>query len=101
MAEKALIKAWQGGWIQGAGIDVFEEEPTPPDNQLFKMDTVIVIGPAFDLNNDMVGVIWSQIIRQVSQIIKGEIPEGLVNSQVLDTLNFQSGWANFKVKIAR
>ena len=94
--EKALVKALREGWIQGAGIDVFEEEPTPPDNPLLKMDNVIVIGHALGLNNDMIGGIWSQIIRQVSQIIKGEIPEGLVNSQVPDTPNFQSRWSNFK-----
>ncbi|MBS7636233.1 hypothetical protein KEJ37_02625 [Candidatus Bathyarchaeota archaeon] len=30
--EKALIKALKEGWIAGAALDVFEEEPPSPDN---------------------------------------------------------------------
>ncbi|MCC6032595.1 MAG: NAD(P)-binding domain-containing protein, partial [Desulfurococcaceae archaeon] len=31
---KALIKALQEGWIAGAGLDVYEEEPLPPNHPL-------------------------------------------------------------------
>ena len=39
--EKALISALQNNEIRGAGLDVFEEEPTSPDNPLLKMANVI------------------------------------------------------------
>ena len=39
--EAALIKALDDGEFAGAGLDVFEEEPTSPDNPLLKMDNVI------------------------------------------------------------
>jgi D-3-phosphoglycerate dehydrogenase len=38
--EAGLIKALQKGWIAGAGIDVFEIEPTKQDNPLHKMQNV-------------------------------------------------------------
>jgi phosphoglycerate dehydrogenase-like enzyme len=38
----ALIEALQKGWIAGAGLDVFEPEPLPPDSPLWKMDNVIL-----------------------------------------------------------
>ena len=41
--EKALIKALEEGWIAGAGLDVFEQEPTDPKNPLLKMDNTVVI----------------------------------------------------------
>ena len=40
--EAALHAALSGKKIRGAGLDVFEAEPSPPDNPLFKLDNVIV-----------------------------------------------------------
>jgi phosphoglycerate dehydrogenase-like enzyme len=42
--ETALITALQEGWIAGAGLDVFEKEPLPPDSPLWDMENVIVTG---------------------------------------------------------
>ncbi|MDX9918050.1 MAG: D-glycerate dehydrogenase [Gudongella sp.] len=39
--EKALIKALESGKLAGAGLDVYEMEPTSPDNPLLKMDNVV------------------------------------------------------------
>ncbi|MDK2915250.1 MAG: D-3-phosphoglycerate dehydrogenase / 2-oxoglutarate reductase [Thermococcaceae archaeon] len=38
----ALVKALQEGWIAGAGLDVFEEEPLPADHPLTKLDNVVL-----------------------------------------------------------
>ncbi len=40
--ERALIRALQEGWIAGAGLDVFEQEPLPADSPLWKLDNVIL-----------------------------------------------------------
>jgi D-3-phosphoglycerate dehydrogenase len=40
--EAALIKALQEGWIAGAGLDVFEQEPPDQNNPLLRMDNVIL-----------------------------------------------------------
>jgi glyoxylate/hydroxypyruvate/2-ketogluconate reductase len=41
--EEALIIALQTGKIRGAGLDVFLQEPTDPDNPLLKMPNVVTV----------------------------------------------------------
>ena len=52
--EKAMTAALSAGNLFGAGLDVFDEEPTPPDNPLLKLDNVILTahlaGPTFESN---------------------------------------------------
>lgn len=40
--EPALVDALRAGRLLGAGLDVFEEEPLPPESPLWEMDNVIV-----------------------------------------------------------
>jgi len=40
--EKMLVRALKEGWIAGAGLDVFEQEPLPKDSELWGMENVIV-----------------------------------------------------------
>jgi phosphoglycerate dehydrogenase-like enzyme len=95
--EAALIKALQEGWIQGAGLDVFEQEPTPPDNPLLRMDNVVVAPHALGHTDQFFMESWNQKLRQVSQIIRGEVPEALINREVLDKPEFQAKLKRFRV----
>lgn len=38
----ALVRALGEGWIAGAGLDVYEEEPLPKDHPLTKLDNVVL-----------------------------------------------------------
>lgn len=40
--ENDLVRALKKGWIAGAGLDVFEEEPLPDDSPLWQLDNVIL-----------------------------------------------------------
>jgi D-3-phosphoglycerate dehydrogenase len=49
--EKALIDALKSGKIAYAGLDVFEEEPPPKDNPLFKLNNT-VLSPHIGFHTD-------------------------------------------------
>jgi D-3-phosphoglycerate dehydrogenase len=93
--ETALIKALQGGWIRGAGIDVFKQEPTASDNPLLEMDNVIVTPHSLGWTDEAWKDTWEGNLRQISGIIRGEVPESLVNREVWDKPQFQSKLKKF------
>ena len=94
--EAALIKALQEGWIQGAGLDVFEQEPISPDNPLLKMDNVILTPHAIGWTDELFTRAWDEVPKQISQIIRGEVPWRLVNQEVWDKPKFQSRLKRFQ-----
>lgn len=93
--EAMLVKALQQGWIRGAGIDAFEQEPTPSDNPLLRMDNVIVTPHALAWTDEMFLNQWTQILSQLSQIIHGEMPEALVNKEVWEKPDFKAKLRRF------
>ncbi len=68
----ALVKALQEGWIAGAGLDVFEEEPLPKDHPLTKFDNVVLtphIGASTVEAQERAGI---EVAEKVVKILKGE-----------------------------
>ena len=87
--EKALTRALAERWIQGAGLDVFEEEPTPPSNPLLKLDNVILAPHSLAWLDQMFTGQWDSILGQMNAIRRGAVPAGLVNTEVWDSPSFQ------------
>lgn len=48
--ENALIRALKERWILGAGLDVFETEPLPPESELWSLDNIVITPHIAGLN---------------------------------------------------
>jgi len=89
--EKAMIEALQSGEIAGAGIDVFEQEPTPADNPLLKMDNVIVT-PHSAGRSDVSGIVGAtRVGEEAARVLKGMLPRSVVNPEVRGKANLRLG----------
>jgi phosphoglycerate dehydrogenase-like enzyme len=81
--EKALYETLAAGRIAGAGLDVFEQEPTPPDNPILRLDNVIVTPHALCWTDELFGNIARTAIGAIMAVQAGRRPEFVVNAAAL------------------
>jgi len=81
--EKALYAALAARRIAGAGLDVFEEEPTPPSNPILELDNVIVTPHALCWTDELFRNIARSAIGAVVAVHGGRRPQFLVNPEAL------------------
>ncbi|AEM79124.1 C-terminal binding protein [Thermoanaerobacter wiegelii] len=84
--EKALIKALQEKRIAGAGLDVLEQEPTPSDNPLLKMDNVIITPHVAWYSEEAEAELRTKAAQGVADVLLGYWPKYLVNKEVKDKI---------------
>ena len=80
---EALVEALRENRIAGAGLDVFEEEPLPPDHPLLALDNVVLaphIGSASFATRSRMAVMAAE---NLIAALKGQRPAHLVNPEAL------------------
>jgi D-3-phosphoglycerate dehydrogenase len=81
--EKALVKAIEEGKLKGYATDVFENEPVQ-EHELFKHEWETVLTPHYaGLSKEAMEDMGFQAVRNLLAVLRGEVPETLVNREVL------------------
>ena len=80
--EAALVEALQEGWIKGAGLDVFEQEPLPADHPLLQQEDVILTPHSSGYTPDTPRRRMEAAVANVARIAKGLPPGDLVTALV-------------------
>lgn len=94
--QKALTRVLQEQRIAGAGLDVFEQEPTDPDDPLLKLDNVIVAPHALCWTDQCFAGIGAADVKAVLDIQHGLVPRGVVNREVLDSPSFKARLEDYR-----
>lgn len=79
--ETALLDALERGHLRGAGLDVFDPEPPPPDHPLLRRDDVVATPHIAGVTSASKDRIWRTAITQALQVLRGERPPHLVNPE--------------------
>jgi phosphoglycerate dehydrogenase-like enzyme len=87
--QKALTAVLAAGKIAGAGLDVFEVEPTDPNDPIFKLDNVIAAPHALCWTDQCFAGNGAADIKAVLDVQRGVVPRGVVNREVLDKSGFK------------
>lgn len=81
--EKALVRALGKGRIGGYGTDVYGHEPPDPTGELFRFKNVVVSPHLGGGTREARARANMMVAEDVVRVIRGEIPENLVNREVL------------------
>jgi len=72
--EDALVRALEEGWIAGAGIDVFEEEPVAATNPLLRLDCVVATPHVAAHTREAMDRELTWAAEDVKRVLLGESP---------------------------
>jgi D-3-phosphoglycerate dehydrogenase len=82
--EAALHKVLSTGKLAGAGLDVFEQEPTPVANPLLKLANVISAPHMAGVTRESLDRMGLQTARNILSALDGNpIRENVINKEVL------------------
>ena len=87
--QSELTSVLQAGRIAGAGLDVFENEPSDAADPLFALDNVIVTPHALCWTDQCFAGIGAADVEAVTNIMHGRAPAGVVNRTVLEAPRFR------------
>lgn len=73
----ALVNALNSGHLGGAGIDVFDDEPTPPDHPLFSCDHVVLTPHCADMTPEGVDLLNGGAVDNAIAFMEGR-PQNIV-----------------------
>jgi len=80
--EAALARALEQGWLAGAALDVFEEEPLPAASPLRRLANVILTPHAAYFSSPAVAQVPRRCGEEVARVLTKERPLHVVNPEV-------------------
>jgi phosphoglycerate dehydrogenase-like enzyme len=82
--QAALTDALREGRIAGAGLDVYEQEPTDADDPLFTLDNVITTPHSLCWTDQCFAGIGAADVNAVLAVMAGKVPRGIVNTRITE-----------------
>lgn len=79
----ALQEALASGRVAGAALDVVEGEPIGPDHPLLRFPNVLVVPHIAAYTHEALRRMGEKVVADVERVLRGEIPEDVVNPEVL------------------
>ncbi|MFN0314623.1 MAG: 2-hydroxyacid dehydrogenase [Burkholderiales bacterium] len=90
--EAALVQAVKDKRFRAAAIDVFEQEPTPVDNPLLKLDNVIVAPHAVCHTDECMRLLGEYAFKAAVELANGRRPNHIVNMESLKHPGWGAKW---------
>lgn len=81
--EDALYKAIKNGWIAGAVLDVYTQEPPPSDFPLFEFGNVVCTTHIGGSTLEALRRIGERVVDNIMDVLEGRYPTNIINPEVI------------------
>ena len=81
--EDDVVAALKSGHLGGAAIDVFAEQPLPPDHPFFSLDNVVLTPHLAGITEESMERMGIGAVEETLRVLKGDLPVNLVNPSVV------------------
>ena len=93
--QEALVRGLREGWIRGAALDVFQEEPLPADDPLTNLDNVILAPHWLPATRQALQLTLAAVAAGMRRAASGGIPDNVLNPAVLERPMFRAKLTRF------
>jgi D-3-phosphoglycerate dehydrogenase len=84
VVQRHLVQALKEGWIRGACLDVLEQEPPSFEDELFRLDNVIITPHVGFLSETAVEEVRRRAALNVTHFFQGCLPpENIINKEIV------------------
>ncbi len=80
--QAALVRALAAGRIKGAGLDVFEQEPIPADDPIFKLPNILISPHSADNTKDWLNDAMRFFLEQYRRFSSGQPLKNMVEKHL-------------------
>jgi phosphoglycerate dehydrogenase-like enzyme len=80
--QAAMVRALENGRIKGAGLDVFEQEPIPPGDPMYKLENVLLSPHCADHTKDWLNQAMSFFLEEYERFCNGQPLENIVEKHL-------------------
>jgi phosphoglycerate dehydrogenase-like enzyme len=82
--ESSLVQALQTRAIAGAGLDVFDQEPLPPDHPFKRLDNTVLMPHSGSVTKEQYQVRYRETVEDIAAYLRGE-PLRVLNPEARET----------------
>lgn len=79
----ALVRALREGWIAGAAVDVYDEEPVPMDHPLLSLPNCLTLPHCASASRECARLINRTCADAILAVFRGDVPQFVCNPEVL------------------
>jgi phosphoglycerate dehydrogenase-like enzyme len=91
--EDALFDALKNGWISGAALDCFDNEPITTPHRFGELENVILAPHSIAWTAEMFRDIGLSACHSMVDLSQGKRPSGVLNPSLFEKDTFRSKWA--------